>query len=185
MIEYRNILEVGPKLQEKVRLWRNSPRVRRGMLDQSEITPDRHRRWLDSLASKPEVVVFRIAFLDAVPFGIVNLRDIDRAARICDWGIYIGDETYLRRGLGRRLAHAVHEWGFMDENVNKMHSTVRADNLKALHSYLELGCHIEGFLKDHIRNANGAPVGIYLIAQFRDEWLRNREKVAEWGKIGD
>lgn len=185
MIEYKNILGVDASIQEKVRRWRNSPRVRRGMLDQTEITAEQHTNWLRSLAEKREINIVRVALADDVPFGVINLRDIDRSAQTCDWGIYIGEDTFLGRGLGKRLAYDVREWGFVDEGLNKMYSTVRADNLKALHSYLELGDHVEGFLKDHICDPEGNRIGIYLVAQFREDWLRNRERVAERGKIDD
>ncbi len=185
MIEYKDILEVAPEIQEKVRQWRNSPRVKRGMLDQSDITARQHRLWLESLASNPDTNAVRVVFSDGVPFGIINLRGVDRKAGSSDWGIYIGEEAFLGRRLGKRMVYDVHRWGLIDEALNKMYSTVRSDNLRVLHSYLELGNHIEGFLKDHIRLPGGELIGIYLIALFKDEWLKNGEKISSWANIGD
>ena len=185
MITYKNILEAGEETQEKVRQWRNGPRVKAGMLDQSEISAEQHRLWLDSLSKKAGINEVRIAFSDGVPFGVINLREIDRDVSSCDWGFYVGDDAFLGRKLGRRLIHDAHEWGFMEAKVTKMYSTVRSDNLKVLYDDMQSGNHIEGFLKEHMRSPSGELIGIYLIAQFRDEWIKNKEKISSWAVIGE
>ena len=185
MIAYRNILETDPQIQEQVRLWRNSPRVKSGMIDQTNISAKQHRHWLRLLASGPDKNAVKVAFWNSVPFGIINLKGIDRNVSSCDWGIYIGEEAFLGRGLGRRLAYDVHSWALEDESLGKMFSSVREDNLKILQTYLQLGDHVEGFLKKHLRSASGELIGLYLIAQFREEWLLNRERSAAWVRTGD
>ena len=184
MITYKNILDTDKDVQEQVRLWRNSPRIRSAMLDTSDITPERHRQWLKSLAEKTENIVW-VAFADNIPFGLINLRNIDRDARLCNWGYYVGDDAFLGHKLGLRLLYDLHDWGFIDKNLDKMHSTVRSDNIKALHDELLAGYHVEGYLKNHLRSTTGELIGLYLIAQFRDEWMKNREKIASWAKNGD
>ena len=185
MLTYKNILETGEELQEKVRLWRSNPRVKAGMLDQSDISKEQHGRWLESLAKKAGVNEVRVAFSDGVPFGVITLRDIKMDVSSCDTGTYIGENAFEGRGLGLRLIYDLQQWGFVEVGVNKMYSTVRADNLKVLNYDLHAGYHIEGFLKDHMRAEDGELIGIYLIAQFRNEWLQNREKIASWAKIGE
>jgi RimJ/RimL family protein N-acetyltransferase len=185
MIEYRNLLEVGEEIQERVRLWRNSPRVRAGLIEQSDIAPEQHRRWLESLAQKTGIHEVRVAFSDGVPFGLLNLRDIDRKVSSCNPGFYIGEDSFLGKRLGLRLLYDLLEWGLAETGVYKVYSEVRADNLKVLHYNLQAGYHIEGFLKDHLRSASGELVGLYLIAQFREDWPKSREKISSWGKIGE
>lgn len=185
MLTYKNILEVSEELQEKVRLWRGNPRVKAGMLDPSDISKERHGRWLESLAKKIGTNEVRIAFSDGVPFGVITLRDIKMDVSSCDSGAYIGENAFEGRGLGLRLIYDLLQWGFVEVGVNKMYSTVRSDNLKVLNYDLHAGYYIEGFLKDHMRAEDGERIGIYLIAQFQDEWLKNREKIASWAKIGN
>lgn len=185
MILYKDILEVGPEIQEKVRVWRNSPRVKKGMLVQADVTGRQHRTWLDFLHEKRAMNKVRVAFSDRIPFGIVNLRDIDENSGTCDWGVYIGEDAFLGRGLGRRLVFDTHLWGFGEQKMRKMHTSVRADNLKALFSYLELGHRVEGLLQDHIRTPEGDLIGVYLIAQFCGAWDKNKEKASSWGLIGE
>jgi RimJ/RimL family protein N-acetyltransferase len=103
----------------------------------------------------------------------------------CDPGFYIGEDGFLGRNLGRRLLYDTKKWGFDEIGVNKLYSMVRSDNLGVLQSNLLSGYHVEGFLKDHLRSASGELVGIYLIAHFRDDWEKDKEKVASWSKIGD
>jgi len=185
MITYRNILESDYKIQERVRLWRNSDRVKAGMLNQSPISADQHRQWIDSLSKKTGLHEVRVSFSDSIPFGIINLRDINTDIKSCDWGYYIGDDAFLGQKLGMRLLYDLTDWGFSEAGMYKMYSTVRSDNLKALHDELQAGYHIEGFLKDHLLSASGELIGIYLIAQFQTEWVKNKEKISSWAKIGD
>ena len=185
VITYKNILEVDGDTQEKVRLWRNSPRVKARMLDQSTISFERHKQWLCSLSEKAGINEVRVAFCCGAPFGIINLRNIDTDVSSCDWGFYVGDKDFLGRKLGQRMLYNVYEWGFVELGINKMYSTVRSDNLKALYSMMQAGNYVEGFLKDHMRESSGELIGIYLIAQFRRDWMKNREKISSWAMIGE
>lgn len=185
MIEYRNILDVTPEIQETVREWRNSIRVRQGMLDQSEISFEQHQKWLSSLKIKFPCRLVRIVFKDEIPFGVLNLGNIDWDVKTCDWGFFIGNQSFLGKRLGKRLVYDGSEWGFMEQGFHKLYSSVRSDNLSVLNMDMEGGSHIEGFLKNHMYDREGNLIGIYLIAQFRGEWLKQREKIAAWGKIGE
>ena len=185
MITYKNILETDSEIQEQVRLWRNSDRVNVGMLSQSHITAKQHQQWIDSLEKRIGIHEVRVSFSDEIPFGIINLRDINSVGKTCDWGFYIGDDAFLGRKLGKRLLYDLMDWGFGEAGMNKMYSTVRSDNLKVLHDELQAGYHIEGFLKDHMRSASGELIGIYLIAQFQAEWVKNKQKISSWAEIGN
>lgn len=184
MITYVNILEAVPEVQEKVRLWRNSPRVKSAMTGGADISREQHLRWLQSLAGPNSLNAVRVAFADGVPFGFVNLKSLDKSAGTTDWGLYIGEDAFLGRGLGKRLTYDVHDWGFSVSGIDKMYSVVRSDNLRALHTYLQMGICLEGYLKNHLRSPSGESVGLYLIALFRTEWLASKERNAAWGKIG-
>jgi RimJ/RimL family protein N-acetyltransferase len=187
MITYRNILDVSPDVRGLVRLWRNSPRVRLRMLNQEVISEEQHARWLGSLADGGSLAggrsEVRVAFSDGTPFGVISLKDVDSNSMVCDWGFYVGEEAFLRRGLGRRLLYDLHEWGFAERGMRKMYTAVLSDNHGALLVELEAGNKIEGLLRDHVRTPSGALVDVYLIAQFSAEWTARREALSTWARI--
>ena len=76
MIEYRNILDVKSELQQRVREWRNSDRVRMNMLASDLISEEQHRRWLSSLAESPERQSVRVVFEGDEPFGIITFTRV-------------------------------------------------------------------------------------------------------------
>lgn len=184
MIRYINILETGKDIQERVRLWRNTPRIKWSMTGGEDITPEQHSKWLDSLAGSISNKV-QVAFAGTEPFGIINLKKIDCSAGTSDWGIYIGEEAFLGRGIGKRLVYDVHTWGFSIPDIQKMYSVVRADNPKALCSYLKMGITLEGCLRKQLTDSKGKPVDLYPIALFRENWEIYKKQHIAWGKIGD
>ena len=174
VIMYRDVLESGAELQERVRTWRNSDRVRLSMISTESIEEERHSLWLASLTSTSPGQVVRVAFDGETPFGIITLKDIDRHSSRSDWGMYIGDERFLGRGLGRRMLLDLLEWAFEEEGLNRLYTSVLADNSKALALYLDCGFHLEGRFERHIRRTSGEFVDVYWIAMFAQEWRRKK-----------
>lgn len=169
MIKYRNILESGAELHNCVRIWRNSDRVRLSMINTEVITEEQHLRWLTSLRSSSPRQIVRVAFDDEMPFGIITLKDIDRYSSRSDWGMYIGDERFLGRGLGRRMLLDLLKWAFEEEGLNRLYTSVMADNSRAVALYLDCGFHFEGRFERHIRRASGEFVDVYWMAMFEQE----------------
>lgn len=173
-IAYRDIVGEGAGLQEQVRAWRNSDRVRSSMLNSDVIAEDEHQRWLSYLASSTSRQIVRVAFDKETPFGVITLKDIDRRSSRSDWGMYIGDERFLGRGLGRRMLFALLEWAFEEEGLERLYTSVLADNSKAVALYLDCGFHFEGRFERHIRRASGEFVDVYWMALFAHEWRRRK-----------
>lgn len=175
MIAYRNILDVEPELQQRVREWRNSDRVRMNMLAPDLISEERHRRWLSSLADCPDRQIVRVAFSEGVPFGIITLKDIDRHSSRSDWGMYIGEESCLGRGLAKVMLFDLLAWAFEEEGLQRLYTSVLSDNAKAVALYLEYGFHFEGRFEKHIRDESGELVDVYWLAMFAETWHEKKE----------
>ncbi|OPZ35553.1 MAG: UDP-4-amino-4,6-dideoxy-N-acetyl-beta-L-altrosamine N-acetyltransferase [Synergistetes bacterium ADurb.BinA166] len=177
MIEYRNILDVKSELQQRVREWRNSDRVRMNMLASDLISEEQHRRWLASLADRPDRQIVRVAFFEGVPFGIITLKDIDRCSFRSDWGMYIGEECFLGRGLAKVMLFDLLVWAFEEEKLQRLYTSVLSDNAKAVALYLEHGFHFEGRFERHVRRESGELVDVYWLAVFADVWLEKKESL--------
>ena len=176
VITYRNLLDVSPELQERVRNWRNSEHVRSNMLASDLITEEQHRRWLCGGAGRPERQSVRVAFEGDEPFGIITLKDIDRNSSRCDWGIYIGETGFLGRGLSRRMLFDLLAWAFEEEGLQRLYTSVVGDNAKAVALYLEYGFHFEGRFEKHIRRDSGELVDVYWLAIFSEVWREKKEQ---------
>ncbi|MCX7829144.1 MAG: UDP-4-amino-4,6-dideoxy-N-acetyl-beta-L-altrosamine N-acetyltransferase [Thermanaerothrix sp.] len=183
MIRYVDILEVQPQVSMRVLEWRNSHRVRKSMLNDSIITEAEHLRWLSSLASSPKRQMVRVAFMGEEPFGIITLKDIDRTSLRSDWGMYIGDENFLNRGLSKHMLYSLMEWGFEEEGLHRLFTSVLGSNVGAVSLYLRFGFHVEGRFERHLLR-DQAWEDLYWIAIFKDRWFEIKDglrKVAEEG----
>ena len=173
-LRYSNILEVGEAIQERVRVWRNSTRIRKYMISQNEIAVEEHRAWLSRLLKDGGSQIVRVAFCADVPIGIITLKDIDRKSERSDWGIYIGESGYEGRGFGREMLDDLLSWGFEEEGLNRLFTSVTADNAPAIGMYLRAGFHFEGRFEKHIIRSDGEKVDLLWVALFRPDWRMMR-----------
>ena len=173
-LRYCNILEVSEEIHERVRVWRNSLRIRKFMISQNEIAVEEHRAWLSRLLKDGGSQIVRVAFCADVPIGIITLKDIDRKSERSDWGIYIGESGYEGRGFGREMLDDLLSWGFEEEGLNRLFTSVTADNAPAIGMYLRAGFHFEGRFEKHIIRSDGEKVDLLWVALFRPDWRMMR-----------
>ena len=133
-IRFVDIQSAGADMQEKVRLWRNTGRIRRSMVNQHEISSKEHAKWLDTLKNS-ESRKFWIVYVDQVPIGSVYLQDINYDDLSSEWGFYIGDERYLGQGLGKDILYTLLELVFEKMKLKVLITRVLSDNAQALSLY--------------------------------------------------
>ena len=170
-LRYQNILEADEEIREKVRIWRNSSRVKQYMISWKEITVEEHAAWLRRLSSKYSSQVVRVAFDGNIPIGVITLKDLDRASGRSDWGIYIGDPAYEGHGFGRKMLTDLLSWGFEEERLFRLFTSVTADNVSAIGMYLRAGFHFEGRFEKHVLRENGSRIDLLWMALFHDDWI--------------
>jgi UDP-4-amino-4,6-dideoxy-N-acetyl-beta-L-altrosamine N-acetyltransferase len=86
------------------------------MYSDHPILPEEHARWFTGIADDQTRAYWMIE-MDAAPVGLVNLYDIDPAAKACAWAYYLADPATRGRGVGayvefRMLDHVLGERGF-------------------------------------------------------------------------
>jgi UDP-4-amino-4,6-dideoxy-N-acetyl-beta-L-altrosamine N-acetyltransferase len=133
-IKLVDILDINDELKERVRLWRNKERIRRYMLNQHIISFEEHQKWLCKLVNSMTQKVW-VVFFESIPFGVVNLSDIDSANKTSEWGFYIGEDSFLGKGMGRKIICKLLMLYFDSMKYNELITKVLSENGKALHLY--------------------------------------------------
>lgn len=83
--------------------------------------------------------------------GITRLMYIDWQSKVAELGMYIGDEHYRRRGLGKIAIAKTLEQGFSNLGLRKIFLKVAEGNRSAVQLYLGNGFEIEGELRQHFK----------------------------------
>jgi len=76
---------------ERIRRWRDHPKVRGASIWTGRITPDGHARWWAEVQGDParRVLVFEY---EGRPCGVVTINDHDPVARTAEWGFFLDVE---------------------------------------------------------------------------------------------
>lgn len=99
-VRFLNILKCDSKLQEQVRNWRNKKAVRRFMLNQHFISKDEHFCWLKNL-KKSKDKKFWVVYYQDISIGAVYLDQINQKKKSAQIGIYIGEDKYRGKEIGK------------------------------------------------------------------------------------
>lgn len=126
---------VTSDLIEKIRVWRNSPRVRVNMLDDTVIEPAQQERWFDSL-EKSKDKQYMVFHQDSKPIGMLYFSDISEES--CVWGCYIGEEA-VWPGSGVILSVAALEYAFNILKVNRLCAEVFESNTSPIRMHQTFG----------------------------------------------
>ena len=137
---------------ENIIKWRNKDFVRRNFIFQELFTKEIHEKWLKTKVDTGEVVQFIIYQLeDNIPVGSVYLRDIDRRNEKAEYGIFIGEENALGKGIGSEAAKLILEYAFDHLKLHKVMLRVFAHNIRAIQSYKNANFVEEAYLKEEVK----------------------------------
>lgn len=130
--------------------WRNSPWVQRYFIDRTPLTRQIHENWLKTRVETGRVAQFIIVDkASGADVGTVYLRDIDPANSHAEFGIYIGEVSARRQGLGSEAAALICRYGFDTLHLHRIYLRVLADNPIAAQCYEKIGFQREGLLRQH------------------------------------
>lgn len=118
--------------------WRNSSFVLENFIDQTIITEESHINYFHEKIKTGCVKQF-IIVCDGKDVGTTFLRDINFKNKEAEFGIFIGDESYLGKGVGREAIKLIVKFAFENLNLNRVFLRVLYDNKRAISSYLKSG----------------------------------------------
>lgn len=84
---------------------------------------------------------------DAMLIGAVYLLNIDWLVRQAEFAIWIGDETYQGKGVGKFAIQEVLKHAFLDLNFNRVYLTALIHNCRAINLYEKIGFKKEGVIR--------------------------------------
>jgi len=121
---------------------------------------------------EPDKLQFTIVYREEEkPIGRICISRIDTHADSLDiTRIYIGDETYLRRGLGEEAMHAVLEYCYIKLHMERVTLDHLPANIRAAALYKKLGFQYEGILRNSGKK-NGRYVDLHLMSMLRSEYF--------------
>jgi len=125
---------------DNVLKWRNSDSVRKFFIRREIVTKEDHVNWLINMVDSGKVVQFIVHDKENnTPFASVYLKDIDREKCEAEYGVFIGEDTYIGKGFGSEIARLMIQYAFEEEKLNKITLRVLAKNLRARKCYERAG----------------------------------------------
>lgn len=158
-------------LIEKIRHWRNSPRIRENMLDDTVIEPQQQEQWFDSLA-KTKVKQYMIFHQDSKPIGMLYFSDINKES--CEWGCYIGEEA-VWPGTGVLLSVAALEYAFKILKVEKLSAEVIETNISPIRMHQAFGYTAKP--DKFATTKSGKEIKLKCFECLRVDWEKNKETI--------
>ncbi|MCM1103105.1 MAG: GNAT family N-acetyltransferase [Clostridium sp.] len=136
---------------DRIVVWRNEAFVRERFIYQKPFTREGHLEWIKTQVETGRVVQMMICLAqDERAVGSVYFRDIDREHRKAEYGIFIGEETALGKGLGTEAAHLALDYAFHELALHRVMLRVLSDNERARKSYARAGFVEEACLRDDV-----------------------------------
>lgn len=149
--------------------WRNRDFVRERFIYQKPFTREGHLEWMKTQIETGRVVQMMICFAQTgQAVGSVYFRDIDREHRRAEYGIFIGEENALGKGLGTQAACLALDYAFHELKLHRVMLRVLADNVRARKSYERAGFTEEAYLRDDVF-LNGKFCDVVLMAALNPE----------------
>lgn len=131
--------------------WRNNPRVRNNFIYQGLFTPQGHRNWIETMVKPGKVIQFIICEKESNrPVGSVYFRDISKEHNKAEYGIFIGEDDAIGKGIGSEVCKLACDYGFRVEKWHKIFLRAFADNMPAIRSYEKAGFAQEAYLRDEV-----------------------------------
>ncbi len=133
-----NFLNLPYDLQLETRNWRNSDNVAK-FFKLQHISKETHIDWLEKLKEeKPKAIAFLISE-NGENIGVTYFHSIDYQYCLGDWGIYIHNEKYRGKGVGKfALCESIRR-AKNELHLDTLFLDVRSDNKVALRLYEKYG----------------------------------------------
>lgn len=140
-----------PQDTDRIVRWRNNPRVRRNFIYQKPFTREGHLAWIETKVNTGEVIQFIVCEKETDrPVGSVYFRDISREHHRAEYGIFIGEDDAVGKGIGSETCRLACGYGFEVEKWHKIMLRALSDNAAALRSYEKAGFVREAYLREEV-----------------------------------
>ena len=144
-IELRNI---SIDDSEDIVKWRNNHSVKANLYSQEDLTLEGQINYFHKYIESGLVHQF-IIVVDGVSCGTSFLKNIDFVSKQAEFGIFIGDNNYRGKGIGKVATKKTIEYGFCFLRLQSIYLTVLKDNNIAISSYKSVGFKEKRIMKNN------------------------------------
>lgn len=146
-----NILALNKESESLILSWVNNPELKRNIGTIYPISEFEHEVWfrnraMDSI-NKTYIIWHKS---DKKIIGIVGNKNTDFINRNTEIFLYVGEEAYRGKGLGKEVVELFTEFLFKQLNMHKVYLRVFSYNIQALKCYKKLNFEVEGNFKEAI-----------------------------------
>ena len=135
----------------KILEWVNKPELKKMTGTVYPISELEHKNWFENKVTHNNEKIFGIELnSEKKLIGIVGLKNINYINSNAELYIYIGDNSYIGKGLGRDSLTTIVKFSFEEMNLHKIYLEVFSYNENAKLLYEKVGFEIEGILKESL-----------------------------------
>ncbi|MBV4416551.1 UDP-4-amino-4,6-dideoxy-N-acetyl-beta-L-altrosamine N-acetyltransferase [Clostridium tyrobutyricum] len=164
-IELRKISKGDLK---KISEWRMMPEVSKYMYTDPILTMDDQLKWYEKINNDKRCLYWKIV-IDDDAIGVLSLNNIDYTNSRCVWAYYIGNISYMGRGIATTLECNIYNYVFNKLNLNKLCCEVFEFNDKVISIHKKFGSEVEGILKSHIIK-NNIKYNVVVMGILKSKW---------------
>lgn len=141
---------------EKIIDWRNAKCVMDNYIYRIPLTKEVHENWVETKVKTGEVVQYIIGYKDDnKEVGSVYISHIDNKNKTGEFGIFIGNEDYLSKGIGTRAQMLIEKCAFNDLGLKELTLRVLINNENAIKTYSNNGYESIGIEETTIETVDG------------------------------
>lgn len=136
-----------------------------------DITKKEHSEWYDKLKNDKSQIVFAI-ISENTHIGNCGFKNINMVDRKAELWIYLGNDNFKGKGLGRKATNLLLSYGFNNFHFNKIYLHVAEFNKNAINLYKQLGFKEEGYFEKELI-IGSVYVNLLRMRLFKDEYEFN------------
>lgn len=145
--------------------------LQKNFLFRRDITIKEHSEWYDKLKNDKSQIVFAI-ISENTHIGNCGFKNINMVDRKAELWIYLGNENFKGKGLGRKATNLLLSYGFNNFHFNKIYLHVAEFNKNAINLYKQLGFKEEGYFEKELI-IGSVYVNLLRMRLFKDEYEFN------------
>ena len=163
----RNFINLSENELEMIRLWRNSPEVKRWMYNNKSISKEEHFRFVENLKKDTKNFYYLVS-KDKMNIGVIDLLRLDPINKNAYFGIYTNPEI-KEKGLGSSLGKTILKLAFEILNLQTLKLEVFETNSRALQLYKKLSFKEEGRLREFVFR-DGKWIDVIIMGMTQEEY---------------
>jgi len=133
-----------PTLQK----WMNDPELTQWLSPRFHISLEEQNAWFDKLLVDSSKMKMLIEDMEGSAIGLISLMNINHKDRVAEFGIYLGENRFIGKGLGKDATNVLLRYAFHDLGLKRIYLLVLEENDRAIKSFEDCGFKREAVLRE-------------------------------------